>query len=964
MSHAVRPWREVVVPHEDILHGRLEMSTYAADVGAVARKDPRCPLVYRDPRTFFQATYLTRNLKALLGDVMKVWLGQPGDRVLQLRTPFGGGKTHSLVALYHLATGRAALEGLPDLWPLPDPGPVRTAVITGIDLDARQGREVAPGQRVLTMWGDMAWQLGGPETYAMVADHDRHRTAPGGELLARLLGEGPNLILLDEVLIYAASAMTVDVRDSTLGRQVLVFLQRLTEVVRRLPRTALVYSLQASAHEAAGEEGLLTDLDHLVGRVDAKREPVTDDEVMRVVQRRLFQDLGPEWAREAAANAYADLYRQFRESLAGTAAERQAAAEEAATLRERILAAYPFHPDLLDLMYHRWGTLPSYQRTRGALQFLANVVHALYAGGQHPMPLIGPGDVPLDDEGVRSAFFTQVGQREPYTAVLNADIIGTTARVREVDRRLAADSPPLAYLRPGTRLATAAMLYSFGASDEEGKERGVVEQELIAACLAPGLNRMVLATALGDLREHLLYLHYTNRRYRFETQPNLNKLIADEAKKFTQDEVLQELRSELSRRLGGRDAQDRSVLWPRDSMAIPDRQPIFRVVYLGLEWADRPEPDVRRGIRELVRYRGGTERYYRNALAFAVPAKQQADRCRQSVRQVMALRSLINQHRRLGLKPEQIEELQERLRGAQSSLAHALDELYQLVYLPVFARGPEDAFDLEVFDLSAQIGRGSIHERVVAALSNWVFDTLRPDRIVHLTRLGQGDAPFFMACVQLVDAFFSMYQFPKLWDDRPLRAAIAVGVGAGTFGYVAGAEPSADGRQLSMQPGLLRYGSNMSTDEVDLGPGTYLVAASHAAEWIRAQAEDGAGGQAITPPSTPVPGVPTGPDGRPDGAFPPTTGMGGSTGPGPATGPVRGSTGGRILHLRFSVNKVQLFQVQGMLQALSDQARELTARIEITAVAKERFDDVWLRNAVDEPLHEADAQVEEMRVTD
>ncbi|MCZ7543294.1 MAG: DUF499 domain-containing protein [Anaerolineae bacterium] len=274
----------------------------------------------------------------------------------------------------------------------------------------------------------------------------------------------------------------------------------------------------------------------------------------------------------------------LREGIGETEGDRREARREAELLETRILASYPFHPDLLDLMYHRWGSLPSYQRTRGALQFLATVVHALWRNGGGAQPLIGPGDVPLADDEVRGALFSQVGEREHFTSVLDADLTSTRAGVRDVDRRMAQESPALQYLRVGSRLATAAFLYSFGA--RTGEDQGVLENELITAALAPGLDRMVLLAALSDLRKNLLYLHHTSGRYLFKTAPNLNKLIGDEAAKFSAKDVLARVRTALEAQLRLRWA--RVLCWPEDSAAIPEREPVFRVAYLDLEWARKP----------------------------------------------------------------------------------------------------------------------------------------------------------------------------------------------------------------------------------------------------------------------------------------------------------------------------------------------------------------------------------------
>src|SRR3989442_902947 len=354
-------WNRVVTPNSDIVQGQLTMDTYAVNLGKVVHGDQSVQAVYRDPRAFFEATYLTAELRRILSDVLAVLAGKSGDRVLQLRTPFGGGKTHTLLSLYHLTRSRHLLSDMSDLSDLPDPGQVRLAVISGVDIGAADTSNPHTSHR-RTLWGELAWQIGGPEGYGQVAEQDRLGVAPGGDVLARLIGDAPTLLLLDEVLLYVENAMGVVLGESTLGRQTIAFLQRLTEVVAASPRAVMVYSLQASEQEAGGNLELLGILGKLVQRLNAIREPVSGDEVLRVVQRRLFSNLGDEIQRQQVASAYAESFRGFL-LAGGTSA--QLAYQQAEQLHARILLSYPFHPALLDLMRERLSALPSYQRTRG-----------------------------------------------------------------------------------------------------------------------------------------------------------------------------------------------------------------------------------------------------------------------------------------------------------------------------------------------------------------------------------------------------------------------------------------------------------------------------------------------------------------------------------------------------------------------------------------------------------------------
>lgn len=923
----MRPWTDIVKPHDDILSGELEMAVFAADLGSVVGASGSLREVYRDPVAFFRATYLTSNMQALLADVLGALAGRGGDRVLQLRTPFGGGKTHSLLALYHLATERAQLTAFRELADFPDPGPTRVAVLSGTDLDPSSPREHG-GVTARTLWGELAWQLGGADAYRLVARQDERGQAPGKDVLAALFPpDEPTLLLLDEVLVYVEKAKAIQRADTTLGAQVLLFLQSLTELIGAHQRAAMVYSLQKSVLEAAGDESLLLALDHLVARVDAKREPVAGDEVMRVVQRRLFSDLGPEEERREVAHGYADIYRRYRRQLADTDEQRRDADAEAQRFADRILASYPFHPALLDLMHQRWTTLPTYQRTRGALQFLATVVHALWHSDSHKLPLISPGDVAFDAEQVRGTFFSQVGDREGFTGVLERDLTGANAGVKEIDRRLAGDSHRLLRLRVGTRVAAATMLYSFGGRTDE--ERGVLESELVGALLARELDRNLLTTALADLREQLLFLHHTGRRYRFDKTPNLNQLLANEADKFSADEVTDAVRKELERRMG---ASADALLWPKDGGQIPDRDPVFRVAYLEPSWTPLAAEERDRRLRELFEKRGaGAPRAYRNAVAFALPSADALEHARQAARRALAVQSLVKQGKSLNVAGEQLAELKERGEAAARDLGATLDKAYERVLLPVAREGLEAPYGFEEIDLSARLGLGRLlHDRVVEGLSSHLFEVITPEKLAGLLGLGDGhEQRRFVACEEVVDDAFSYLQFPKLRSSSAIRNAVARGVTKGVFGYAAMAAEE-DG-EIRAGRDLVRIGRPVGPDEVDLGAGAYLLSAAYA----RTLAE-----QEVAV----VPGGAEGDGEDQDGRD------GGGREPGEEKVV---STSGAHLTIELRAGKTEVFDALRILPALADESETMDVSISIAARAKDKYDRTWVRNAVREPLDEA-----------
>ncbi|MBK8032221.1 MAG: DUF499 domain-containing protein [Chloroflexi bacterium] len=436
-----------------------------------------------------------------------------------------------------------------------------------------------------------------------------------------------------------------------------------------------------------------------------------------------------------------------------------------------MLESYPFHPDLLDLMYHRWGTLASYQRTRGALQFLASVVYDLWDRGRDLQPLIGAGDVPLDGDNARNAFFTQVGERENYSSVLNADLIGSGARAARVDRRIASDSPALQRFRVGTRLATAAMLYSFGS--REGEDRGVLESDLIQAATVPGLDRMILTTALNDLRSETLHLHYTGKRYRFDIQPNLNKLIDEEIRKLEGSEVEGRVRKMLESALAGARG---AVIWPEHSGMVNDHVPMLQVVYLPFEWdGGLDEAGLHDKLTQWLEYAGSSRRDHKNSLVFAIPGYMARDNSLNAARELMAVEALTRQIRNYNVDQQ---ELKARHTTARERLERGMLSLYDRIALPI----PEQTmYSWRFIELQSR-NETLLHDRVMGALRDGkhLFDSVTPDKLIALTGLNEAQV---IKTADVANWFFSFFGFTRLSTADAVTNAIQRGVQDEKFGY-------------------------------------------------------------------------------------------------------------------------------------------------------------------------------------
>jgi hypothetical protein len=932
-SQTLRPWSQVVHLHPDVEAGDTAVATYAIDLGALVAGDPHIPRVYRQAGDFFAVTHLTGGLRRLLEDVLGGLTGGTGDRVLQLRSPFGGGKSHTLAALYHAAQDRATLNTLPAGTSLPDPGPVRVVVFDGEKFDVRGGQ--VKGQSVRTMWGVLGAWL---DCYDVVAYHDQQRVAPGGDVIARLLGNSPTLLLFDEVLQYIEAVLAEKVGDSTLGRLTQNFLQSLSVEVARTSHAVLVYSLQTSRHEAFGNEALLQMLDHLTSRVDAKREPVTGDEIMPVLRRRLLAQPPDPAVAQAAAEVFAADITRMKAAHAVDEAARRAAEDDRLALRDRIAAAYPFHPALIDIMRERWASLPDFQRTRGALRFLSVCLFTAKRDNRAGS-LLGPGDVLIEDGNVSQAFFTEVGQREPFKSVLQRDFTGPNARVKRIDERLTREHPHLSGTCPALRLATAILAYSFGGllrpGDEGGEPiaTGVTESELLAAVVGPDLDSLIAQAVLKELREQCLFLHYDGVHYVFKTTPNITQVLEEQANYVKPEEIEQAIVEALNSRLSGRHG---AILWPRDSLSIPDMEPRFLLAYLPLDFALQGDSVQEEQVQELLGQHGERPRRYRNGLGLAIPERDQVEPLRRAVRYLQAIERVKGKRHQLNLTTAQMQQLQERQKTQETARESSLRHLYQCVWLPV--KGEGNKLDLEKVTLAGRpLAAQGTHERLLELLTivspPRLFTSVTSEKTIELMQLGEEeDSPLGISLAQIVEAFYSVLGFPRLENEAVIRRAIAKGVRAGTFGYVA---RQLDPHQIKEKGGYLvnanqaRLGVDLSDDEIDMS----------AAFIVLPQAIEPETAPGPTPPPPLLPEPPS-PGPIPPGPTPPE--------PGPTQTTVR---------LSMRMTRQQLYASFNAIGNLADQAGAI--RLTVEAQKLDGFDPNWLRNAVLEPLDEADVEIEE-----
>ncbi|MDD5204467.1 MAG: DUF499 domain-containing protein [Desulfobacterales bacterium] len=959
-TRALRPWADLVKLNPDVEAGALTEAVFAIDLGAIAANDPNVPVVNRDPEAFFRATYLTADLRKLLEEVLACLTGKSGyNRVLKLRTPFGGGKSHTLASLLHAAKKPESLKAMPEGKDLMDmlaafPADVAVAVFDGEKFDARNGKTLDDGRTIQTMWGWIAWQIDPEKAFPLVADHDKDRVAPGGDVVRDLLTKGASgrsvLILLDEVLKYMERAAAVGVLDSTLQRQAKDFFQNMTVEVAGSEKAALVYSLTWSAREALGNVGLLAEIDKLASRVDLLREPVSGDEVLPILQRRLLGGAPDASSATEVSTAYQDVVTGMQRAHAETPSERRQADEEGRLLRDRMRAAYPFHPALIDIMRERWTAVDAFQRTRGALRFLASCMYSLKKNGG-AKALLGPGDVPVKDVDVRVKMLKELGVQNDYDPVITADIDGPTARAKRIDDRMAREVPALAGVKPATRIATAILLYSFGGLRREGSGSdetlppGVTENELLAACVGPDLDNITATAVLSELRNTCLYLHYDGIRYCFKKDPNVTMLIEDAEHTVAREDsqtrgngpVRGRIREMLDSRLAGHHI---AIVWPAKSQDIPDEDPRFIVAYLPLEFAADSKSERERRAREYLAKYGDHPRRFRNGLGLATPEKKQIEALRRAVRYLLAIERVEAKKQQHRLTKDQLDQLRERKRTEQAAAEACFRELYSAVWLP---RVQDGELEIEKVERGGRpLQATGVHERIMELLTSagrqHVYFTVTPSKICQRIRLGeplrQGEPPLMgVKASDVLESFYRDIIPPRLESASVLRKGIARGVSDGTFAYASGASPTLgpDGKYQVNRDKVI-IGRAIADDEIDFDSGFLMMPAA-------------------------VPDVPTAqPSGMPpiNRVLPPSfeppreyEGKAGS-GAGMATGRRK-----RIV-MTFEATREQVFKAFPAIANLADKSDSTRVKLKVEGVSSSGFDPQWLRNAVDEPLDEAD----------
>ncbi len=806
-SAGLKPWREVISPHSDVAKGRYSESEFAADLAKVHKGEASHE--YSDPTAFFSRTFITEGLRELLQIGVRRLTGQGGDPVVELKTNFGGGKTHSMLALYHIFGGGKPgdLPGMEEI--LTEEGvtslpTAKRAVIVGTDMPPGQPRKKPDGTLVHTLWGELAWQLGGSEGYAMVADSDTNGTNPGSGILEDLFkAYSPCLILIDEWVAYLRQLPGKDNLPGGSEDANFSFAQALTEAVKVCPTCLLVASLPVSDIEIGGDHGkaALDRLSNIFKRVAKPWEPASSAEGFEIVRRRLFDTSMDFAARDNVVKAFMELYQK-------DGSFPSAAKED--SYRKRLEACYPIHPELFERLDHDWSRLDRFQRTRGVLRLMAAVIYELWTSETNGL-LIMPSSVPLESARVRSLITECLPDGNQWKPVISRDIDGPESLPLLID----SENPNFNKVSAARRVSRTIFLGS--AATLNSNTVGIEDPNMRLGCVQPGENANAFGDALRRLTDRAMHLYADGGRYWYSLSPTVSRLASDRANQLKdQPEVV----NEITRRLKENDEKGSFAgihIAPQETGDVSDDTKT-RLVILG------PDYDHARSATEstalsyagkILEGRGNSPRLHRNTLVFLAADKTRLDQLKTEAALYLAWASIFDEaeNEELELTTHAKGQAKTKKRDFDNSCSIKLRESWQWCLVPY----QPDATQPEIAWESLSIpGQDPLAGKAGKKLTSdeLLFGVLGPARLqMELDRYlwkGRDHIPV----KQLAEAFSNYLYLPRLSHPSVLLQSIEtafVGILIEHFAYSTGYD-EAKSRYTGLQTTTLRTSIDLAGD--------------------------------------------------------------------------------------------------------------------------------------------------------
>ncbi len=823
----LKSWREVMLPHPDVQKGQYQNAEFAADLAQVARGEGSRE--YIDPVEFFNRTYITEGMKGLLTTALKRITGIGGEPVIQLKTSFGGGKTHSMLALYHLFNGQLRdgdVESIDKLTVeaglnrLPQRSAVHVAVLVGTALDPTNWKRPIdlPGITIHTLWGEMAAQLmkstGNPAIYDYVKEADKKGISPGSEKLKQMFDAcGACVILIDELVAYARKLYGAEDKNLPAGTfaNVLSFIQEITEAAKASNRSIVIASIPESDIEiggAAGQEALVQ-IEHTFGRVESIWKPVTPAESFEVVRRRLFLPCQDEQAREEICATFSSMYQ-------GNGASFPVEAKDP-NYKQRMLECYPIHPQIFDDLYDEWGTIDKFQKTRGVLRLMAGVVYQLWLNGDTSC-MIMPSSIPLNITQVHDELVKYLPDN--WNSIIDSEIDGAHSEAVKIDT-----NPRFNAVLAARRVARTIFLATAPGTREQ-KIRGIDESHIRLGTVLPNENNAIpiFNDATQKLKGTLSYL-YSNEMGTmlwFDNRPTLRKLVADQEQRIHKDEIEMEIESRIAKwRCSGLSVH----ILPKSSSDVPDEQTASLIVLpLKAVYTRELQSPAMAEALEILEHRGNTGRIHKNMLAFLAPDKNKLHHLEQTARRYLAWKMIREEAEQRNLDQNQLREADNSIKQVERDLKMKLTQCYEWLLTPYIEIDNLRAVQWDTYNLSCsnQDNLNKARERLISEedlIEHWAPSLLkmRLDEIIWKDR---DDISY----KDLWDCFTNYCYLPRLINSMVLTETIIQGVKQGIFAV---AEAKQEDKYLSITLGQDYFGM--------ISPSTLLVKKEIAEAQIHAE---------------------------------------------------------------------------------------------------------------------------------
>lgn len=868
----LKPWYDVVKPREDLREGKpLDASEFAVHLDKVRLKSGNISKDYTDPARFFDRTYLTDSLIAMSGEVVRRLSGitTEASAVFNTMTQFGGGKTHALTLLYHLATSgkkadkcRGVSRILERAQVCSMPANASVAVFVGTEFDSLNGRGGADGTPLRkTPWGEIAYQLGaciseeqGRRNFELVAQHDAQFIEPKGDVINKILpADRPSLILMDEVLSYFSTY-----RQVGYGTKLCNFIQALSETTRGRNNSVLLVSAPKSDFDysyTADDVADLQRLENLLERLSKSVMLSAEADASEIIRRRLLEwdhraittdgrVMMPAEAHETC-RAYADWVQENRQYLPDLVNPDLA--------REQFLASHPFHPMTISVFERKWQALPRFQRTRGILRLLALWVSNAYSSGYkgaHRDPLITLGTAPLEDPIFRPAVFEQLGQDLLETAV-TTDIAGKKdAHAIRLDME-AVEAIKKARLH--RKVATTIFFESNGGQvAKEAKEASLPEIRLAVG--EPEADIGNVETVWEALTKSCYFLTVEKTRYHFSLRENLNKRFADRKATIQGAQSDEHARAEIQKLFPQIAGADRFI-FPEKSIQVPDR-PALTLVVLAPDHSMQDEAATTKLLENITQDYGTKGRTFKSALIFCVPESQ--DALREEARKCLAWKAIDDEcgdeeEKKKEFHETQIRQLGENIQKTRRDLKEAIWRNYKtLIYL-----GKDNTMK--------KVDLGLVHSSAATDLTTYILTCLRQEG-----DLEPGVSPSFLTrnwppalkewpTKSVRDAFFASPKFPRLTSAESVKDTICRGVANGLLAYV--------GKTASGDYAPFNFNKTVMIGDIEFSDDMFIITKETAEAYQKTKAAAAGAlpqpvpGQAPATPGQPgtVPGTPAAP---------------------------------------------------------------------------------------------------------